>query len=482
MPHDDTTPASRDESRAAGAGRLSPKQVLKRQRIGGDLAGLLPAALGQHRGKDPKAQIDFLLSKGEFIAASGRRRRVSEATMTAYGNVLRGAMNDLKVIQMPIWRIDSFSRKHAIRLVRYWVEQGHAPKTINNRISHLRVFMHRLGKRDVIPENTEWLRLLAAQGIPLEKVQPRRDNTSRAWDSNGVDFSEVHERVKQEDELVAVQLLLELAFGLRVKETHCITPSMADVGSALILEEGTKGKRRRTVPLDDDPEVRRWQREVIQQAIEMAAKHPQGKLARRGMKLHQAINRYYYVMRKCGVTKKQLGVTSHGLRHQYAQRFFKDRTGLPAPVRGEMPPQDYKQHKDLVKEGMRKTSHATGHWRESVTGAYLSTAAGMSKVARQRISAALNRFQGKPEVTRILSAIGTRELWLGGKVAMGLATRPGEPLLLTALVNIYPERESLKAVAETLQTAVGVPLILMATTDSAHRTQDMAEVILASAS
>jgi hypothetical protein len=53
--------------------------------------------------------------------------------------------------------------------------------------------------------------------------------------------------------------------------------------------------------------------------------------------LEQAYQRTRYQMRKLGLTRKALGVTAHGLRHQFAQDFYEKVTGVPSPIRGGDP-------------------------------------------------------------------------------------------------------------------------------------------------
>ena len=48
----------------------------------------------------------------------------------------------------------------------------------------------------------------------------------------------------------------------------------------------------------------------------------------------QAQPRFYYVVRKFGISKKDLGVVAHGLRHQKVNDVFDDEAGGPSPVRG----------------------------------------------------------------------------------------------------------------------------------------------------
>ena len=77
---------------------------------------------------------------------------------------------------------------------------------------------------------------------------------------------------------------------------------------------------------------------------------------------------YYRVMKKAGITKELLGVTSHGLRHEYAQEHYFQTTGVLAPI-------IMKASKNLVsvdhnKNGRLVVSKLLGHSRENISDIY----------------------------------------------------------------------------------------------------------------
>jgi integrase len=78
---------------------------------------------------------------------------------------------------------------------------------------------------------------------------------------------------------------------------------------------------------------------------------------------------YYYVLEKHGVTKRGMGITSHGLRHEYLQALYKETTGIPAPIKRA----DARPDRQLHKEAMQRVVEAAGHSRLNKSGAYLST-------------------------------------------------------------------------------------------------------------
>jgi integrase len=71
-------------------------------------------------------------------------------------------------------------------------------------------------------------------------------------------------------------------------------------------------------------------------------------------------------MERFGVTKKDLGVTPHGLRHQYAADKYRDSTGSPPPVNGGGAVEP-----ELDIATRRNIAERLGHGRVQITNAYL---------------------------------------------------------------------------------------------------------------
>jgi DNA-binding NtrC family response regulator len=80
------------------------------------------------------------------------------------------------------------------------------------------------------------------------------------------------------------------------------------------------------------------------------------------------------------VTKKGLGVTGHGLRHQYLQDLYANVTGVGAPIKGSGTRPDASLHE----EAMKRVVEAAGHSRKTKANAYLSTFALQLRMARRR--------------------------------------------------------------------------------------------------
>jgi integrase len=93
-------------------------------------------------------------------------------------------------------------------------------------------------------------------------------------------------------------------------------------------------------------------------------------VSNRSLTKTQALRRFTYVLERFGITKAQLGVTAHGLRHEFANRRL-EHLGVVSPVRdgaeGQQPGQEEAAAKLIVSEEL-------GHSRLDVTtAAYFGT-------------------------------------------------------------------------------------------------------------
>ena len=86
------------------------------------------------------------------------------------------------------------------------------------------------------------------------------------------------------------------------------------------------------------------------------------------LSLQQAIRRLRYVMERFGITRADLGVTPHGLRHQGAADRFQKVTQVPPPIAGG-PAVD----PALDLQARREIADHLGHVRVQITNCYLGT-------------------------------------------------------------------------------------------------------------
>ena len=82
-------------------------------------------------------------------------------------------------------------------------------------------------------------------------------------------------------------------------------------------------------------------------------------------------------MPRFGVTKRQLGITAYGLRHQYANDRYEDFAGAPAPVRG-----GDRLDREVDRSARLQVAGELGHARENISTAYLGAILQRRRAAR----------------------------------------------------------------------------------------------------
>ena len=180
-----------------------------------------------------------------------------------------------------------------------------------------------------------------------------------SWSAK-VDPLEKIKEVAAIDVIVARQLMLQLLFGLRRKEAIMFKPIAYDHDTVIELTDGTKGGRRRLVPVETETQ------RAFLDLMKQVTKFRNTSMGHPGLRLDQDINRFNYVMAKAGLTRKNTGLTSHGLRHQYANDRLEFLSGQPSPVRSGKAPVDleaFNAAREMVTEEL-------GHSRISITTAY----------------------------------------------------------------------------------------------------------------
>ncbi len=280
----------------------------------------------------------------------------------------------------------SFSGRHADFVLAHWCAEAKAgrlaPGTIPTYYSHLKTFTRWIGKPKLLKPIRAYFddpALYRRSGITTD---------DKSWRSLGIDVASVIRDVEDYDVHAAASLWLMLAFGLRFKESLMLRPHV-DVATArqakgdsgsdgedgsgavqyLDTHRGTKGGRQRYVPIDDA---------LCRHAITYArhvAKGTQGSVGDPNLTLVQALRRLRYVMERFGITKRDLRVVPHGLRHQFAANRYTEQTGELSPVAGGQ-----RVTADADSAARQHVSALLGHGRPQITNAYL----GRSAVTRSK--------------------------------------------------------------------------------------------------
>jgi hypothetical protein len=250
------------------------------------------------------------------------------------------------------------------------LERPHSTGYIEQQLSFLRVYADAwIGKPGMVHPLADYV------DDPARFKRSYTAKDDRSWEGNAVEFQSILETVAAIDARVAAQMALLLAFGLRRKEAVMFMPHSAVVSAESVptsqhasdryavflrVRRGTKGGRLRFVAIRNDE-----QRKALDLALQFAL-HPSSHLGHPGLSLKQSLKRFDNVMQKAGVTKKQLGVTAHGLRHQFAHEFHVELTGVQAPVRGG----DVYVDPQTLKAALLEIASQLGHNRPQIVNAY----------------------------------------------------------------------------------------------------------------
>lgn len=242
------------------------------------------------------------------------------------------------------------------------------PSTIQSMLSTLRTFCQWIGKPGLVRPGTHYAdeKLVERSGVA------KRDRT---WSGVEVDRADVIAKVTQADSVVGLQLEVMAAFGLRRKEAVMFSPALACVPAYALPEaetstsylaflkvkQGTKGGRLRYVALRDD-----LQKDVLQRALRVAP-HPGTHIGYPGKTLKQALDKFSNTLRKCGVSLKELGVTPHGARHEFASNLYIELTDALPPIKGGNPSLE----PALMEAAYQEVARQLGHGRARITQAYL---------------------------------------------------------------------------------------------------------------
>ena len=276
----------------------------------------------------------------------------SFATQDKRADVLYAGFKSLHALGFRLDTVMSLRGKHIEALAKDWHARGLSASTLHNNLSIFRTFAEWIGKAGMVRDIEHYL----GSGVTTRSSIAHED---KSWSRRGIDVTLKIEQVRQMDVRVALQLRLQLAFGLRAREAMQLRPHIADQGTYLNITHGTKGGRDRVEPIRT-PE----QRALLDLAKTFCATQssstsdPQRSLA-------QWKNHYYQVVRACGITRKD-GITGHGLRHQYANERYRELTGSASPVRGGAP-----VDRDTDRAAREVVAEELGHSREAITTHYL---------------------------------------------------------------------------------------------------------------
>ena len=322
-------------------------------------------------------EMRILVAQKAAIRANGRQS--SQRTTQLAVEVMTEFCSRLWRLGFKLENVSQISGKHIEAVVRDYWACGASPKYFASLYSTLNKFQGWIGKPGLVRHRSVYLPEVEESEFQTSQVAIK----SKSWRENGID---VMEKIKEADTLdVRFGLMLRMiwAFGLRRVEVMQIRPWIDDRVFALEVRKGiAKGGRSRNIYIETD-----HQRDILDYVKSQINKteflgwpssaYEQGNL------LLKNKTRFLYLMRKIGISKEISGVTTHGLRAQYAEEMAVKNGWVPATLGGtknQLPA-------DVEKLIRMQLAENLGHSRTNVTSAYYgSTTAKIQNSRGERLS------------------------------------------------------------------------------------------------
>ena len=252
-----------------------------------------------------------------------------------------------KINQM---RPSDLKGRHINALVGKWKSEGLSTGTIKNRMTTLRWWAEKVGKAEIVKENSVY-------GIENRVYVT---NTDKSISIQELDLSLI-------DENIAQSLRLQDAFGLRREESMKFQPEFALDGQTIdnakyirLKDSWTKGGRPRTIPISNEN-----QRQELRKAYAQAVKNGGSMIPKeKSYKAHKS--NFEAVTHSLGVGQ------THGLRHGYAQTRYRELMGFDCPAVGgfrSLSADDVAKDKEI----RMLISEELGHSRINITSVYLGS-------------------------------------------------------------------------------------------------------------
>ena len=299
--------------------------------------------------------MDLLKEHGR--TAIRENKIVSHRSMEVRKELLVQSMRELRGLGFKLKSPRNLQQKHVKALSEYWEAKQLSASTITNRLSVLRALSSWIGKPGMIQKSEDFVK------NPETVKRQQATTEDKSWAAAGLDVEAMIGLIEAYDARVGLQVRLMREFGLRKREAVMFRPHKADLGLAIRVRDGTKGGRERIVPLET-PEQRR-----VLDLAKSRAKNVNDHIGSPYRDLKQALRHINYVFERFGLTKRGLGVTAHGLRHQHLNELYESITGVPSPVRSGSITADIDKH--LHDVARARVSQEAGHERLGISNAYI---------------------------------------------------------------------------------------------------------------
>jgi integrase len=392
--------------------------------------------------RDPLGQIGLFFENFDIPAATGRKRVASIGTHKAYKDHLSGTIKGLRAMNINIVNLDELTTKQLRHLFQEYEKQGRSAGWMANVNTALRRFGIWIGRPELCPV----LEQMVTSPESAKRVHSALN--PKDWGKVGVDLELAIQRVEEMCEITGLQLRLADAFGVRMQEFIMFRVHRSlKMPGYLEVVDGTKGGRRRSVPIETDQ-----QRELLERAKAIADENKYGLLmAQPGRSLRQAIYHAYYLLKKAGITKEAMGVTPHGLRHGYACKIYKQLTGEDAPVMGGGLV-DPITHKWAIEE----ITDRLGHSRKDIVSAYIGNHRNIDKFQRKNLERINGLLEQDAALAELALEAGIGSIYLIGPAADGAPVGRNQVMPIGFTAQVLEGEKPLDAEARAMGGALRV--------------------------
>lgn len=429
-------------------GRGSVMRASRTQELSTDLA--LYAQPGKVR-LESLDSYDWRKQLADFLRAYGRMRSnnfekpTSEETLRNRRDILYSTFEDL-MKEKSLKTLSQIRPRHLPAMFELWNKRNISKRAQINYYNNVRWFWRICG-----------IEIEPIAHFAKEKGEftiNRNSVKDKSWSGNGVDFEGIYQKVLIDDPIAARILLSMKTYGLRIKEALCLRPHESDFGDRLQVLRGSKTGRSRQLVFEDfeDDGFRAVLDDLKTQVSEDAH------LAWSHRTLKQAKRHMYHICERYGITKDQLGVSPHGLRHEFSINQLETLTGQKAPVRGGI----VLNYRTLI-SASRKVSRAMGHNRPKVTGAYYGSFISLERDQLREFERAWARIEYvMNEVGTYLEKMEIDNLYWIGALAKGEKGSPTYEFALPPNVGALTCIQVAAHISELILSATGLDARIVA--------------------
>lgn len=267
------------------------------------------------RFKAARQSLKKLIKQNNYHGKNGKYN--GKETRKKRKQVLFKLIYDLHRLGYEIENVRTIKQKHFIAILDMWLISTLSSSTMSNSISQYKRLCEWIGKPHLINEVLNGYERKDELALMLKR-EGKNDRKIKSFTANSVSVLDAIKRVCRIDYIVAMQMGLMFMFGLRREEAAKFRPKN-DINDDLSINaiKGTKGGRPRynitsTHPNEDVSLFLNHLKSLVKDRLNTSTipKH---------YTADQWESYVSRVMQKAGITKDQLGVTLHGLRHEYLQ-------------------------------------------------------------------------------------------------------------------------------------------------------------------